>query len=48
MMTYFRKRIKLEMVIALNEKIIRDKKDDDENIHGSGIGTSENIEVKNN
>jgi hypothetical protein len=47
MMTYFRKRIKLEMVIALNEKIIRDKKDDDETINGSGIGTSENIEVKN-
>jgi hypothetical protein len=35
------------MVLALNEKIIRDKKDDDDNINGSGIDTSENIEVKN-
>lgn len=47
MMTYFRKRIKLEMVLALNEKIIRDKKDDDDTpTNASGNDTSENNEEK--
>jgi hypothetical protein len=45
MMTHFRKRINLEMVCALNEKIICDKKDDDDSDSGSKIeGTEKDVE----
>lgn len=48
MMTYFRKRINLEMVQSLNEKIIREKKDDDnDNDNGSGSGRTEKAVEKN-
>ena len=49
MMTHFRKRINLDMITQLNEKIIRDDNDDDANPpSGTGNGELQNTDVSNN